>query len=271
MTDATPTADHLIGTLSPSRIATAQRCLAQFAFRYVERLPTTSSPALQFGVAMDAVSTAAYRVKMKSGETPAAKDVADRFAAEWDFAAAAVEQWGDDDRGSLLDSGTRGAKLWRESIATHVVPLAVQEHLSATVVDPTTRDPFTLHGYLDLRRAQPGGSVVADLKTSRARFQAARLSREWQPAAYTLLAGTATFEYHVLTTTKQPEMQVLRAHVSDSDRSAFLVRAGMLRRQVVTALRSGDWLPNRTHVLCSRRYCDHWAACEARYGGKVPA
>jgi len=262
----------LITTMSPSRLGCAQQCLAKFAFRYVDKLRGATSAALQFGRAFDEAGAAVYAAKMTTGTTLPSSDVQARFAAEWDFAAGAVDDWGEDSRGGLLDSGTRGVALWRDRIAQHVQPVAVQEDLRATVVDPATGEPFQLRGVIDVRGSTISNpAVVADIKTSARVYQPARFAREWQPAAYTLLAGTPTFEYHVVTSAKAPETQVLRAVVSDGDRTAFLRRAAMLRRQIAHAARTGDWLPNRTHVLCSRRYCEHWAACEQRYGGRVPA
>lgn len=265
----TATLDQLIGTVSPSRLETAQRCLAQFLFRYVERRPERFNASMQFGNAADAASGESYRDKMRTGRTPSAKDVQARFADEWDWAATAVDDWGEEKRGDLLDVGTRAMATWRDRIADFVQPAAVQEDLTQVVTDATSGDSFALRGIIDVRGVAAALPVVADLKTSGKLYRADTFQRKFQPTAYTLLTGTPTFQYHVLTTQRTPQTQVLQCAVADHERVAFLRRAAMLRRQVATAFRTGDWLPNRTHTLCSRRYCDHWETCEKRFGGRV--
>lgn len=264
--------ESLIGRMSPSRLETAAKCLAQFAFRYVERLPERFRAAMQFGNAVDDTGNGTYEAKRKSGATPSKSDVQERFAAAWDWAAAAVDDWEDETAGQLLDVGVKAVAAWRDRIAVHVVPEAVQEKLEAVVADPATGDRFVLTGYLDVRGNVPSKQrrVVADLKTSGRVYRPDVFARRFQPVTYTLLTGIPTFEYHVLTTTKEPQTQVLRATLPDSDRDAFLRRAGMIRRQVGHAYATGDWLPNRSHMMCSRRYCEFWATCEKRHGGRVP-
>lgn len=275
------TLDELTRSVSPHRLETAQRCLAMFAFRYLERLPERWRSALSFGRAVDEAGNETYEEKRRTEQTPSAREVQERFAAAWDFASEGVDEWQDGEtKGSLLDKGTRAMALWRERIALHVHPLAVQERLEIAVRDPATGDPFSLNGVVDLRYQQLAHGdperiwrpAIADLKTAGRAYRADEILRRAQPPAYALLTGVSTFEYHVLTIgTKEPQTQVLRAQIPAGDREAFLRRAGMIRRQIAHAHATGDWLPNRTHQLCSRRYCEFWAACERRHGGKVPS
>ena len=34
-------------------------------------------------------------------------------------------------------------------------------------------------------------------------------------------------------------------------------------------MRSGLYVPNRSSMLCSRRYCSFWQRCVVEYGGEV--
>ncbi len=260
---------ELTGRMSPSRLETASACLAKFAFSYVERLPWRFSSSAQFGNAVDAVAAWAYGDKIKSGEAPVRADVRDRFAAEWDYQADAVDDWRDWRRGELLDIGVAGVGRWRDRIVDFVEPLAVQQKLEVEITDPIDGDRYVLNGIVDLRARVAGREVIVDGKTSEKRYPASRVARSYQPPTYSVLGACSTFEYHVQTVAKEPQVQVLRANITDSDRRSLLLRAGMIRRQIAHAFRTGDWLPNRTHFLCSRRYCDHWAACEKRFGGRV--
>ena len=43
----------------------------------------------------------------------------------------------------------------------------------------------------------------------------------------------------------------------------------MIRRQIRNAYMTGDWLPNRQHMLCSKTYCEQWHRCQGEFGGEV--
>lgn len=292
----TPSLDTLIGSVSPSRLDTAQRCMAQFYFRYVEKLRERWRSRLSFGKACDDAGNAVYVAKQALGTTMSRSDVQEQFAAAWDFHAMQIDEWEEGDtHGQLLDRGTQAMAEWRDRIALFMSPTGVQEKISATVKCPRTGDEFVLNGVIDVRGTVPMRAelragdamnrfasigneiaeatqlaVVADLKTAAKRYMADAFVRRSQPAAYTLLTGCDQFEFHVLvTTTTGAKTQVLRSQVTDADRNGFVQRAAMIRRHVAHAYKTGDWLPNRTHTLCTRRHCEFWATCEARFGGRV--
>lgn len=262
----------LIERMSPWRIDCANRCMAQFFFRYVQRRKRDErqSVAAAYGTAFDEAGNHVYRGKLETGETTSADDAADMFAAQWDFISMVVDDWGSDKKGVLLDRGVAGAKLWRNNIAQFVKPLSKpQQKLEKVVADPRTGDEWLLMGYLDLHAEVRGVEVVSDMKAPGKRYSEGRLLQESQPTAYTILADVPRFEYHVVTNTPRPVTQVIGANISKDAQEAFLLRAGMLRRRIEHSYMSGDWLPNRQHQLCTRRYCDHWEACQNEFGGEV--
>lgn len=263
-----------LARMSPSKVECAAKCLAQFAFRYIERVthPLWNS-SIVLGRALDTATGAAYTAKAVTGTTPSADDVAARFAAEWDMESETVERWDDGDTaGGLMDWGTRAGARWRDEIAQFVRPRAVQPKLERDVFDPRTGDRWTMSGFADQigELESTGQPIVTDLKVSGRRYSADRITRGWQPAFYTLMADIPTFQFHVLVQNKAPAVQVIGATFTAADHAAVVSRTAMLRRQIRNAHATGDWLPNRTHTLCSRRYCEHWRACEQRHGGRVP-
>lgn len=265
----------LIGRMSPSRIDCANRCLAQFYFRYVERSPFVgNNVALNFGNAFDAVTGDTYTAKLEANNesTPSAEDVADRWAASWDYAAEMVDDWGGVTRGDMLDRGVEGVQLWRDNIAQYVKPLEKpQVRLTATVKDPLRGDVFDLLGFADLHAIVKERDTITDMKAPGKLYSPDKLITETQPVAYTLMAGVSRFEYHVMTSAKHPKVQVIGATIGKDAQDAFLIRTGMIRRQIKHAYMGGDWLPNRQHMMCKRRFCNDWHRCEKKFGGKVVA
>lgn len=264
---------ELIADMSPWRTDCASQCLAKFGFRYLEQIKHPhQSVAAAYGSALDEVGNSVYSEKLASEntKTASAEDVADRFASAWDYNAAVVDDWGDEKAGKLLDRGVKGAKLWREGIALWVDPISPpQKKLSKRVTDPLHGDEFNLFGYLDLHAHVRGRETIIDLKAPGKRYSESKMVTESQPTCYTIMTGVRRFEYHVVTNNNNPGLQVLGATIDDSQQRFYLTRVGMIRRQIKHAYMTGDWLPNRNHVLCKRRYCAHWRECEVRYGGKV--
>lgn len=276
---------EIVATFSPSKMEVAAQCQSKFLYDYVQRLPRRVRADGQFGNAVDAVGNEVYRAKIAALEgagpqlsaadleraTPTAAAAACIFAAEWDFQGAAVDEWQDDTPAGVLDEGVQLVKRWRDDVAAYVLPRSTQQYLRRTVTDPVTGERFDLSGIVDLQGDTAIAGVVVDLKTSRRSYRADKLARSFQPATYSILAGVPWFEYHVLVRTKEPRPpQVLRVSIPDGERQALVRRAATLRRQIAHAYETGDWLPNRTHTLCSRRYCDRWQVCERDFGGTVP-
>lgn len=263
--------EHLIGVVSPSRLDTAQRCMAQFYFRYVEKLPERWRSSLSFGKAFDATGNEVYEHKLKTDETPSSRDVQERFAAAWEFEADAIDVWDEGaSKGKLLDVGVRAAAEWRENVAFFFRPTHVQQRLEQQIQDGDST--YTLLGIVDVRGINTDADdtlVVADTKTAGKQYAADAFYKRSQPAAYTLLTGDTCFEFHVVLTTKTPQTQIIRNHVSQAEQQAWLRRAGMQRRAIAHAYRSGDWLPNRAHMLCTKRHCEFWQQCERTFGGTV--
>lgn len=261
----------IIDVVSPSKLDAAQQCMAKILFRYVEHLPRTYRADGQFGTAIDQAGNDFYRAKIKTKRNPTKKRLAELFESAWEFEAGAVDEWQGETRHTLLDKGVEMIELWRSRIAQHVQPESAQKPVTMEVPDVITGGTFRLTGIIDMigRTTGPHLSVV-DLKQSLTRYPESRITRSFQPASYTILGKENVFEFHVVTRQATPQIQILRAVISDDDRRSMLLRASMIRRQIGHAFTSGDWLPNRTHQLCSRRYCEFWHTCEKRFGGRVP-
>lgn len=260
----------LIGTVSPSRIETALQCMARFHWQYVEKTPRPFRADQQLGNAVDATATWLYERKRKTRRNPKILDVLEFFASQWDYERQAIDDWQGDTPVGLQRMGLGMVKAWFEQVACNVQPEATQQHITRNVVDVDSKVEFLLTGVIDAIGRTTVPRAVIDVKQSVRAYREDRVLRSSQPPTYTLLAGVDVFEFHVLVRNVEPRVQVLRTVVTDADRQSFIRRTAMLRRQIAHAWKSGDWLPNRTGFLCSRRYCAHWDACERRFGGTVP-
>ena len=61
----------------------------------------------------------------------------------------------------------------------------------------------------------------------------------------------------------------LRRLNADKRREEDVRHTETLYPMVRDAIQQGIYLPNRGSLLCSRRHCAFWRACEREFGGKV--
>lgn len=289
MNNATSTPRELqrvLDSFSASKLEMAERCMQAFAFRYLEGRRAPPNAARAMGNAVDATANAVYFEKLQTHTTPPTEDAAARFAAWWDQEASKVPDWQDEKPGELLDAGVASVRQWRDSVAVHVQPvMEPQVHLEWNATSPhPERDAvagigstFAVQGVTDLvaevptvdgRRLQ----TVVDHKASGKAWNAGDVMRSAQPPVYQRATGVGMFQFHVLRQgLKEPRTTIVGLQVPASAADHVVVRMSIARRNIARAWRSGDWTPNRNHVLCSRRWCGFWQECERRHGGMVPA
>lgn len=277
-----PTSDAQTGTsrrdptavLSPSKIDLFLRCQAAWAFRYLDGLKKPPSAAMALGNAHDATTNAVYTAKMVEGRTPPLGDSIDRFAHEWDEARGNVEDWGDDDPRHLQAVGVRATELWHKRAARYVEPEQVQPKLRTTLRDAERGEDFDVIGYADLIAKVSGHRTIVDHKMGRRSWAPADVVRSTQSVAYPVLVGDINrFAIHSTRIGNDRSTYVsfnaITRQVRDTDRTGFVNQAVLARRQMRSTIASGDFVPNRSHFLCSRRWCGYWRECQQRFGGTV--
>ena len=122
-----------------------------------------------------------------------------------------------------------------------------------------------VRGYIDLLDAQ--GRVI-DLKTAARTPSEISSDYRFQVATYRqLLGGIVTGEARVdtLVKTKTPKLVQIGCTIEQSDVDAVERLYPLVQR----GIRGGFFAPNRSHYLCSRKYCGFWRECERQFGGKV--
>lgn len=249
--------------ISPSQASMFARCQAQWKYRYVDGIKSPPSAALAFGKAFDNTANSVYAEKIVSGET--ATDVQDRFAAQWDAAAQEVGDWEDEDRGKLLDTGVALSGLWRNEIAVQVQPTGVQ------VPADLEADGVKIHGIIDTVAVENGNPVVHELKTKAKSMSDGDMARSLQVPIYARAAGTDKVKWDVAVKTKVPKVQTMAVTITEDQVRGAVNQLVISKRLIDASVQSGDFLPNRQQMMCSRRWCAYWEQCQKDFGGEVPA
>lgn len=279
------TAADAVATMSHSKTEMWFRCQYQWFSRYVRGIRRPPGAALALGRATDTTAATFYAAKIESGEDMSRHDTLELWREQWEDEAEKVVEWehpGDKER--LTDMGTPTIARWREKIATQIVPLHTKVWFELVM-----KGDWTLNGEIDLvhrpRRELHRLPIPSDTKMTQKRWGQKQAWSTLQPAIYTLAldhspdiqANTSLFQFHIGVlydpNTKRADTdcaQILTRRVTENEKDGALARIGMARRQIMAAFESGDFMPNRLNVMCSRRHCAYWESCEKKFGPRVP-
>jgi len=249
--------------LSASRLKTFQTCRLQFFFRYVERLPTATSPALFVGRIVHEVLRH-WNLRRWRGEAVHFEALEPVFDEHWqDQPGDGIDWNGKEDE--------QREKAW--AMLTHYLaqtPIPVDEKPEAVEVmverDFEAAGLPPLKGVIDLVRR--GGRIVDFKTTARSPDprQAAHLN-EVQLSCYAVLYREATghpesgLELHHLVKTKQPKLVVTPLSPMTPDQGRRLMA---LMESYVQGVEAEDYVPS-PGLHCG--YCDFFEPCRAWKGG----
>lgn len=274
--EAAKTIDDVAGRMTSSLTTDIQKCLAYTRYKHVLGLKRPQSYYLAFGNAWDRTSDAYFVERKQTGKQMRAAQVREimDFALREEFKEAEPVSAADESRVEMMDQGVALAEKWADDLAQHLEPIAVQE---AFKVDLGPSIPFKITGVVDLAATMPRLSpqpFFADAKTSKRKWTAKQAQDSLQAPIYTLSRKslgieTDRFQFHVAVRKKNPEMQVLERRIEETDIRYAVGVMQSANRILRDVWQSGAWMPNRSHVMCSRKYCPYWRECEREYGGTV--
>jgi putative RecB family exonuclease len=252
--------------ISASRLKTFHTCRLQWYFRYIEQIPTITSPALFIGQIVHAVLQAWNMARWRQEDT-SIEQMSQVFNASWVEGCQEEDMiWETPDQ----ESGER-VKAW--NILEHYLtnsPIPLDEKPEAVEVR-VERDFMAaglppLLGIIDLVRQ--GGRIV-DFKTT-ARTPTplqAQHQNEIQMSCYCVLYREATghqesgVELHHLVKTKQPKLVVTPLSPMTSDQARRLMAQ---MESYVQGIEAEDFVPSPGQH-CS--WCDYFKECRAWKGG----
>lgn len=276
---------RLLERMSPSGFDAWGKCEASWAFRYIEGLSRRPSGAMAAGSGFDTLANDYYLDRVSFGHRMPEEEVQDRFRDAFRHEAEEVD-WGSEKAGEqsrIVDQGIAASALWRKTVAAYVEPKVIQPRIEVRVefgrahAEPNARldlsNGITLTGYGDVVGEVSGrpGLTIIDHKFSGKSWSENDLLRETQPVIYSMALGIPRFQFHVARRLKTPKMRILTRNLDAEDSIGILNRYAITRRKIAASFETGDFLPNRKQILCSRKWCGFWRKCEVKYGGKVAA
>ena len=266
--------DHI----SPTQYDAWVNCQAKWGYRYIQGIRIAPGAALAYGKSADEAQNGHYAEKMVTGEDPRLDDTLEVFDQQWTDNAETVEDWHGDDKEKLRKTGLAAITIWGTEIAPETKPVEVQWECGFELEHEGRAVPVV--GYVDLIKESPvgGGHVIVDNKTAGRKWPVGKAQAQTQPLVYAMAAEALRpdvdaniFEFDITTKTKTPDAQVEIVEVTPAAREGMKRRLISAKDQMDAARQSGDVLPNRQSMLCSRRWCGFWEMCQRDFGGEVKA
>ncbi len=148
--------------LSPSQIATFERCSLQWFFRYRAKLYTRPTSYLAVGKSVHASVEADYGTKATTGELAPLELIKEIVADSFESLSREVLFDSDEDPGQIKDSAVAMAEFHHHRIAPSVSPKSVETWLDI-VVQQSGLGRFLIHQRADVITTD---EKIVDIKTS---------------------------------------------------------------------------------------------------------
>ena len=244
--------------LSPSSANQFLGCSFKWAARKILRLPDPPSGARSMGSAVHNAVRANMDQKCDEHIDLPVEGVVGVYRDAWNRLERETEFRDDEDPGELKAQGEQLVRLYMDQEAPRVDPYCVEYQVRGVIGGVPVR------GYIDLLDVD--GRII-DLKTAARKPSEIGSDHRFQVATYKRLSGLATGAARIttLTKTKVPAIVNQDYTISAADEAA----PEKLYPLVQKMIRAGNFSPNRSHFLCSRKYCGFWRACEREFGGVV--
>jgi len=264
-------------SISPTQLRTYDTCPLQYRMRYVERVPTTDSPASLVGQAVHAALERNFLEKRRGGHDLDMVEAAEIFDDVWDARLPPGSASGPsgDEFEQAYASGHAVLKLYLTEVAPSVIPHLVEHRFRFDIPGVQVQ----LVGTVDLIDRN---GVVIDHKTSWRAYPESYPDRDLQLQCYAIgygvfRAGTrirpgnlpAPFfipqvRVDVLVREDPPFVQQLHGSYGRDDLEHFAARATEIVVGIEAARFDPFWrAPNRTEDPSVCRRCSYALLCDA--------
>lgn len=243
-------------------------CGFKWFCRHVLRLPDPKTGALLQGSCVHAALGENFAQKIETRRDLRATGVQAIYRDCWGTLVKETEFRDDEEPDTLKAEGEALTLKYLDEKAPSVEPTAVELPVAGVIGGVRVR------GFIDL--LDTSGRII-DIKTaarkpsriktpqgeqyevsSDYRFQVATY-RQLEPRA----SGVARVD--TLVKSKVPALVDQEITIDEADITATEKLYPLVQR----GIRGGFFQPNRSHFMCSRKYCAFWRTCEREFGGRV--
>lgn len=251
---------------SPSQINTYLDCSARWAFRYIDNLVMPPSSKMGVGTSYHAGLEHNFIVKKETKQDEPLGVVLDATADAFDKVFTDEIFWTDEEKnkgidnikGSLKDETIKLTEKYMVTKAPDIFPKDVEKPFE---IEFSNKD-YILKGRIDLVDVN---GVVHENKTTRITPSEISQSYLLQGAIYCAATNATSICFDYAIRKKVPDVKTLQVTITPDE----IRHALTIIHLVDSSINTGNFIPNRSSFLCSRKNCGYWNLCEKKYGGKI--
>jgi len=244
--------------LSPSSASQYLGCSAKYYYRKVVKIDDPPTGALTLGSSVHSAIGENFAQKLETHQDLDIAGVSAIYNSAWAEKAKDTEFRDDEDPATMKAQGLALALKYLDEACPSIQPAAVERHVSGRI------GGVLVQGFIDLMDVS--GRII-DLKTAAKKPTEIGSDYRFQLATYQQLCPEASGEARLDTLVKTKAPQLIRLDCKSEQ--AAIDATEKLYPLVQQSIRAGVWLPNRSHFMCSRKYCGAWRNCQKDFGGTV--
>ena len=267
-----PLSQSTLDHLSFSSIKTYATCPRKFAFKYIEVVPEEFKPSsLAFGSAFHTAVERVQEARLQGLNVPALDEILNAFDTAWsnETLGTDVQFCKDEDAQSLRELAQRMLAVYAEYAALETT---LPEPAQIISIEHSNRfrllaDVPPIESRIDLLELHGKDLVVSDLKTSRSRWNEAKVAEAvpqlvlyatgLMPLMRELGATRIVTKFVVVTKAVKPKVQVLQPQASQDD----VVRLKQTITETWSAIQTGLFV-KRESWACAQ--CPYKSRCLGR-------
>lgn len=272
------------GYLSPSQVGCYQRCPHQYYFRYILKKRTPPGALMAQGTACHKGAEVTNHHIVDHGVPASNELVTSAYSDSYEEGAAAIEDWGDIDRGVAKDQGITLITKYNEEFAPDVKPYVapdgtrgIEEKIEVDVngipmlgfIDLVDANDLTGFSAAELALIQDNGLTpppellrsVVDYKTKAKKATKVELDGSLQFTFYSYAKKIPRVRMDMFLRLKKPKVLQATTLRTEADYQwMFMIIDGVSR-----AISAGVFPPcDPTAWCCSARWCGYWFDCRGK-------
>lgn len=251
---------------SPSQLTMFLRCSAAWKYRYVDGLKIPPASAMVLGTSYHKGLETNYSQKINSMVDLPIMDVLDATSTELDTLLRDEVSWSEEERskgllnvkGELKDKVTGLVKTYQIEKSPYIQPESVEKDF---IIEFQNVD-YIVKGRVDL---VDNRGNIRENKTSGITPSQISADHKLQGTFYAIAERKKNVVFDYAIKTKTPKI-VSHEFAPDESEKDFSLKITSL---VDSASKSGAYLPNRNHFMCSKSQCGFWRNCLKEFKGSI--
>lgn len=142
------------GYLSPSQVTMFLKCPHSWELAYVEGKPRKTVARMFQGIFVHNASETVLKGRLETGKLPPVEAATDAFSDAFDKSKGLIEDWEDEEEGTVKDTGIKCTKAYYDEAAIEAMPVTVEKTFTAVIRSADGKVKLPILGRIDSEQVQ---------------------------------------------------------------------------------------------------------------------